>query len=338
MLYSQIGDSIDSSGNYVSGISGSLFAHELNYLAAQCDRINVRINSIGGSVLEGYSIVSAILNCSKPVYTYIDGLAASIAGVVAVSGKKCYMMDYGTLMLHNPSGGEDKKVLALVKETLVTILSGRTGKKEEEIYDMMSNETWLNASQAKEFGMIDEIVSSGKKIKISSSESLYNMTLVYNKLINNTMTEEQIQAIEAENATLKAETKSLRDELKSFKDAKDAADLAAKNALIQKATELVNKASEDGKIDKAEVDTYILNASQSENSFSFISNVISKLENKKISKKPFDIKNVKKESEPNDRSTWTYSDWQKKDMAGLANMLSENPEEYNELLKTRKIK
>ena len=103
-LHGPIGDYVDNSGNLVSGISGSSFANEMQYLQNNCSKINVRINSIGGNVIDGYSIVSAILNSVVRCDTYIDGLAASIAGVIAVAGKKCYMADFGTLMIHNPSG------------------------------------------------------------------------------------------------------------------------------------------------------------------------------------------------------------------------------------------
>ena len=147
LLYNQIGDSVDENGMYVSGISGSAFAYEMQYLQDKCKKINVRINSIGGNVLDGYSIVSAILNSTVKCDTYIDGLAASISGVIAMAGEKCYMADYGTMMLHNPKGGNSEDVLALVKNTLVTILSKRTKLDEDTINKMMDEETWLNADQ-----------------------------------------------------------------------------------------------------------------------------------------------------------------------------------------------
>src|SRR4051812_21409466 len=95
LLYDQIGG---------QGINGRDFANEIERLQSTAKKINVRINSPGGSVLEGYAIVSAILNSSVPVDTYIDGLAASIAGVIAMAGQRVFIKDYGTLMLHNPYG------------------------------------------------------------------------------------------------------------------------------------------------------------------------------------------------------------------------------------------
>ena len=74
LLYDQIGDSVDENGMYKSGISGSSFAYEMQYLQDKCKKINVRINSIGGNVLDGYSIVSAILNSKIKCDTARDNL------------------------------------------------------------------------------------------------------------------------------------------------------------------------------------------------------------------------------------------------------------------------
>ena len=355
LLYGEIGDSIDSNGKYCYGISGTSFAYELMYLADKVDVINVRINSVGGSVLDGYSIVSAILSSPKTVNTYIDGLAASIAGVVAVAGKKCYMMDYGTLMVHNPSGGEDKKVLNLIKDTLVTILSNRTQKTAEEIDTMMNAETYLSADEAMAQGMVDEIIKSNKKIKIKTSDSLTNIALVYNKLINPTNNMEKvtnvlklkndaselemvtaIEAKDTENKELKNQIETLKNELKEFKDAKEKAEQDAKDALKTKATEVVNKGLEDGKIAKEEVESTIELASSSESAFSSVSNMLSKMAGKNQSQKPFDFKNHKTDKGTEDRSAWTYQDWTKKDQAGLIEMQNSAPEDFKNLLKTLK--
>ena len=352
LLYGQIGDSIDSNGNYQYGISGMGFANEMQYLCSQVDTVNVRINSVGGSVLDGYSIVSAILNSSKTVNTYIDGLAASIAGVVAVSGKKCYMMDYGTLMVHNPSGSDDKKMLNLIKDTLVTILSNRTQKTAEEISSMMDKETYLTAADALANGMVDEVIKSNKKVKIKTSDSLTNIALMYNKLIEKPMSKtnqllglkneaeetEQVVAIEVLKNNLQ-KAQEVNDELKAriSEYEKEAAEKleAEKLALKNKATEIVNKAEQEGKIKKDEVEATIEQASKDESSFSFVKNMIDRLASNKTAVKVFNIQNVKKEN-TEDRSSWTYSDWEKKDPEGLANLYLTNKAEFDELLKTYK--
>lgn len=350
LLYNQIGSFVDENGNYQRGIDGEAFAYEMQWLANQSDVISVRINSIGGSVIDGYSIVSAILNCKKPVNCYIDGLAASTAGWIAVAGKKTYMMDYGTLMMHNPNGGEDNKVLNLVKDTIVTILSNRTSKTADEISTMMNKETWMGAKEALDNGFVDEVISSekGKKVKIKKGESLYNIALIYNSIIqpkknmtkintllkisNEAGEQEQEKAIVELNKSISdkdSEIEDLKNRLKSLEDEKEAREIAEKEALKAKATRLVENAIKEGKLTETEKETTILNASKDDASFEFVSNFISRLSNGKESKKPFDFANVTKaDGTKEDRSTWKFSDWSKRDEKGLAKMQKENPEQF----------
>ena len=340
LIYNQIGDSVDSKGNYQYGISGSSFANEMLWLSNNCTSIDVRINSVGGSVFDGYSIISAILNSPIPVNTYVDGLAASIAGVIAVSGKKCHIMDYGTLMMHNPSGGEDK-VLELIKDTLVTILSNRCKKSKEEISAMMEKETWLNAQEALEGGFADSIVSSGKKLKVNKTESLYNMAIIYNQLIEKNMDNNQdnVQAIDELKAAL-ASAEAVNNELKSkieqFENEKTAREEAEKTALKNKAELLVNNAVKEGKLKSDESAKTLELASKDEANFEFVSNMIAKVGTGKEAVKVFNSANVKNSND--ERTNWTYNDWEKKDSEGLVNMYVNNRAEYELLLTTYKIK
>jgi len=321
LLYSQIGNSIDKNGNISYGISGNAFANEILYLQDKCKSISVRINSIGGSVLEGYSIVSAILKSKVPCNTYIDGLAASISGVIAMAGKKCYMMDYGTLMLHNPSGVEDKEVLGLVKNTLVTILQNRTDLDSDNINTMMDSETWLSANECLSRGMIDSIVSSGKKIKMPTN-NLEEMAFCYNQLINpkNEIMEDKnaelIKSKDAEiaelNSKLEALKKEISDKLESEK--------------LEKATELVNKFNviedKDSLIELAK------------NNYDTVEKLLSKVGTVMNAVKVFDAANVIEEEEEE-----SYSELEKNNPKKLQDMYVNEPEKFKELLnKHLKIK
>ena len=353
LLYSQIGDSVDENGNITYGISGSSFANELQWLQTQCKSISVRINSVGGSVLDGYSIVSAMLSCKVPCNTYIDGLAASISGVIALAGKKCYMMDYGTLMLHNPSGGNDKAVTDLVKQTLVTLISNRCSKTPEEISTMMDQETWLTSAEALNSGFVDEVVTSGKKIRMKQ-DSLYNMAVIYNKLINpkiNTMNKvtdflklkneadedsivSAIKEKDTELAIKVEEIAALNARLKVYEDAEKAAKEAAIEDMKNKATALVNKAKEDGKIKDEEVEGLV---SLAITNFATVENMFSKISNVKTNNNPvFDFKVKNAAGEVEDRSKWTFNDWTKNDAKGLAEMQNAFPEQFTDLVKTLK--
>ena len=163
-LYGGIGDEID----------GNLFAQTLAQLDDEVDTINIRINSGGGSVLPGLSIVSAMLAMRARVNVYVDGVAASMAAVIAICGDYVYMADYAKIMVHDPfvdNGGaklseKDKKGLDRITECLRTILS-RRGKKEVDMANLMAAETWFSADEAKAAGLIDEVVSSKRKATLS---------------------------------------------------------------------------------------------------------------------------------------------------------------------------
>jgi ATP-dependent protease ClpP protease subunit len=348
LLYNQIGDSIDANGNLTHGINGASFAYEMQYLQDNCSKINVRINSIGGSVLDGYSIISAILNSKVPVDTYIDGLAASISGVIAMCGKKVKMADYGTMMLHNPSGVTDSGILDLVKGTLTTILSNRTKCSVDEMNTMMDAETWLNATQCMDMGLVDEITSSEKKIKVPKVQNLSDMVLIYNKLINpknnkmekvinllklkNEATEmDIIDAIENKdtvNAELVAENDELKARLKAIEDKENEAKETALNDLKDKATVMVDKAITEKKIEESEKEATI---EMAVNNFSFVENMLNKITNVKNAVKVFDVKNVVSPKGSEDRSEWTIRDWEKKDAKGLTEIKNSTPALYTEM-------
>lgn len=158
-LFGAIGEKVD----------GDYFAHELASLDNQCDLIHLRINSPGGEVAQGLSIVSVMLAMNTPIHVHIDGVAASMAAVIAVCGDKVYMNDFARLMIHDPyfaDSGEltpkQEKQLARTKGALTRILS-RRGKDEAEVARLMSEETWFSAAEAKEAGLCDVIVPSKQK-------------------------------------------------------------------------------------------------------------------------------------------------------------------------------
>jgi ATP-dependent Clp endopeptidase proteolytic subunit ClpP len=146
------------------GISAKEFLVELN--AIKSPKIDLRINSIGGAVFDGAAIYNAIRRHSANVTTYIDGIAASIASVIALAGDKVIMAKNALYMMHNPSGfaygnSEDMRkvagILDKVRDTMLSAYREKTGKSDEEITALLDGETWLEADQALEAGFVDEI-------------------------------------------------------------------------------------------------------------------------------------------------------------------------------------
>lgn len=353
-IYEQIGTTVLKNGREI-GISGSLFANEMAYLKTVCNKINIRINSEGGSVLDGYAIYSSIMNSGIETESFIDGVAASTAGWCALAANKCNIADYGSLMVHGATGSEDNELISLANGSIAKMLSNRTGMSEEETKALMNTETWYKAFDKKDREtliskkFVDNVITTGKKVKIANNQTS-GLAAVYNSLINpkmskinqllklsnNAEVEEQETAIAGltkEIADKNTELETVKAELKTLKDAAIEAENKAKEALKNRATEMVNKFEKEGKLSKEEVASTIENASKDEASFNFVSNLLSKLGSGKQSQKPFKVENVAGD----DRSKWTYNDWEKKDLEGLTNMYNTDLAQFNELVKTRKV-
>ena len=152
------------------GIDGALFQKELLYLdTLGKKRIQIWINSIGGVVMDGYSIASAILKTNTPVDTFNVGICASIAGVIFMCGRNRVAMDYSLLMMHKPSGGTDTKVLDLMQESLTTMLTAKSGLTNESVSKLMDATTWINANECLTMGFATEIENTAKAETITAT-------------------------------------------------------------------------------------------------------------------------------------------------------------------------
>lgn len=147
------------------GITAEGFIDEIKQLNAP---IVVRINSGGGSVLDGIAIHNAIARLDD-VQIHIDGVAASIASYIAMAGGKVIMAENAFMMIHNPlslAGGDAKDLrrsadlLDSMRDVLVSGYVEKSGQDEEKIIDMMAEETWLSAQEALDMGFVDEIGGS----------------------------------------------------------------------------------------------------------------------------------------------------------------------------------
>ena len=143
--------------------------------------VTVRINSPGGDVFDGMAIYNALQSHKGTVTTRIESLAASMASVIAMAGKKVQAYDNAMLMIHNAwvlaigSQYELREIADILEKIDTNILNiyyekSKTGKRE--LADMMKAETWMNAKEAKEKGFIGEIVD-GKAVKAQFDLSVF---------------------------------------------------------------------------------------------------------------------------------------------------------------------
>lgn len=159
MLYGIIGDAFDDldADTVVAAI------RELE----DTDPIEVLINSPGGDVADGLAIHHELSTNDAAVEVEITAVAASMASVIAMAGDTIRISANGHVMIHDPwtvavGDSEDLQKAAEMLErfgtSLAEIYAERTGLPEEEIRDMMAEETWLDAEEGLEKGFVDEIV------------------------------------------------------------------------------------------------------------------------------------------------------------------------------------
>lgn len=167
------------------GIMGDQFQQELLFLdTLDKKRIQVWINSPGGSVIDAMSIYSAILKSSTKVDTYCVGIAASAAGLIYQAGRKRYISDYGKVMIHPPSGG-DPKTMNAFKDSVVTMLTSRSKMSSEDCSYLMDRTTWIGADECIKLGLADEIENSNDlNKKRQLSEPVTDAWKEANKIIN----------------------------------------------------------------------------------------------------------------------------------------------------------
>lgn len=137
------------------GIIATDIASQINDL--DVEKINLHINSPGGLVFDGVAIMNLFRQHKAKVIVYVDGLAASIASVIAMAGDEIHMADNAMFMLHNPlvlmigNAGELRKeadVLDQIKETLITSYQSHSDLERDELALLMDDETWMDADVA----------------------------------------------------------------------------------------------------------------------------------------------------------------------------------------------
>jgi ATP-dependent protease ClpP protease subunit/regulator of replication initiation timing len=330
-------------------VNGIEIANEINFINEyypEIKSIEVKINSMGGSVEHGLSICSAMLESAIPVTTIINGMAYSIAGVIAMCGSKRKMKDYGTFMMHDASGGNgDEDILNLITNSLAKIFEGTTSLTLDKCREMMAKETWMSPEECMQMGLVDEIIPTEiKRPMVSNKAELVNFynslqkpkTKTMEKLINHfkmdaSATDEQVlekvvaveveaDTVKAENDALKNENEALKDRLKGFEEAEQAKEQAERVAIVE-------NAFVEGKIEaekKEEILAMPLKSVELKNLFASLKTT------------PVHVAVFNNKAQKLERADWTYSDWEKKDPEGLLELKNSNEEEFKRLIKTIK--
>jgi ATP-dependent protease ClpP protease subunit len=161
------------------GAGSKQFLGDIGKLSGQ--HIHLRINSPGGSVVEGTAIYNSLRRHKGGVTVHIDALAASMASVIAMAGAPVLIADNALMMIHNPwtvsmGGSEDLRkeadLLDMLKVNLRNAYVRKTGLGETEIQDMMDKETWLDAVDAVALGFADAIEEGVAAAATATPENL----------------------------------------------------------------------------------------------------------------------------------------------------------------------
>lgn len=354
-LFNQIGG---------GGINATDFANELRFLdTLGLKEINVRINSGGGSVMEGYGIFSAIRAAKTPVNTIIEGIAASIAGIIAMAGQQRTISDFGRLMIHDPSFGgarandKQKKALDTIKSSLITVLANNSSLDEEEISELMTDETWFNAEEALAFGFVDSVFSTAREevtneltvvdvqnlanelhlnndVKLTKNEMLdIKNHLALNeeategevleavKGLENTITEKDNTIEDLNNKLEEATTKASETET-AHNEAVEGLNNTIEDLNKEVATLVVENAIKEGKFNEAKKDELVEQASKDLNAFK---NII-----ESVNVTPVSITNlIEDKEEIKNEKDWDY--YTKKEPKALNAMRINDVENYKKL-------
>lgn len=179
------GDIVASSWKWYESDVTSYDVKEIITSRDNLKTINVHINSCGGDVYEGLAIFNLLKAHKATVNVYVDGIAASIASVIAMAGDKIVMTDTSLMMIHNcyvHTRGNSKELrktaddMEKVMEACKEAYRSQIKITDEELDKLLDEETFLTAKECIEKGFATEV------IKITEEKEVLSANLIYTKL------------------------------------------------------------------------------------------------------------------------------------------------------------
>jgi ATP-dependent protease ClpP protease subunit len=167
------------------GVSAADFVRDLAKIDAP--EITVRINSIGGDAFDGVAILNALRGHDATITVVVDGIAASIASVIAMAGDQIVMNQNSQMMVHNAwavSIGDANDMartadmLGRQNTNIASIYAARAGGTVEDWLAVMDEETWMTADEAVESGLADRVSqpSEQENLLIAARASAFDLS------------------------------------------------------------------------------------------------------------------------------------------------------------------
>lgn len=209
----------------------------LNQLPYDNSDVEVVVNSGGGSVFAGSEIYTALKEYPGNVTVKVVGVAASAASVIAMAGNKVVISPTAQIMIHNVSsvsGGDyralqhDADMLKNYNKSIANAYQLKSGKSQDEILHLMNKETWFNAQQALEYGLVDEIMFQNETPQLVAGlqngmlpmniiEKMRNMknnlSTASNVEETEDVVEEEIEDVVVEDSTKDSELEEIKNQL-----------------------------------------------------------------------------------------------------------------------------
>lgn len=183
-------DWIARNWGYDMGVTARAFVEQLANLSTDVKTIKVHINSPGGDVFAGVNIANALreqqTSKGRTVETYIVGVAASIASVVAQAGSKVVIGDNALVMVHNPWSwviGNAKQMrksaddLDVIRTSILASYHWHSKKSDEDLIALMDAETWMTADEAIANGLATEKAEGLKAAASLDRHAVANLTV-----------------------------------------------------------------------------------------------------------------------------------------------------------------
>ena len=173
-IYSRLlNDRIVFLGDEVNSATANVVVAQLLFLANEDPKKDIKlyINSPGGSVYDGLAIIDTMNYVKPDVQTIGIGLQASMGAMLLACGAQGtrFVLPNSRIMIHQPSSGTQGKVTdqeitlresVYIKKRLIEIFAERTGKSIEQVEKDMDRDNWMSAEEAREYGIVDEVIES----------------------------------------------------------------------------------------------------------------------------------------------------------------------------------
>jgi ATP-dependent Clp endopeptidase proteolytic subunit ClpP len=266
MIYDEIG---------LYGVDAKSFIEEIKMIPNDTS-VLLRINSPGGSVIDGLAIYDAVNRMPQKVTSRIEGIAASMASVVALAADEVIMSENSLYMIHNVWGGEVGEsgdlrkaadLMDKMSNRLVSIYMSKTGKSEDQIRSWMNEETWFDSSEAVEAGFINLIE---EPILMAANFDIDKYNYKNNNLVNNLFNnQKQENQMEKEFENLKTFISEMFNKTTEAKEVKilDNEEVSNKMSAIEESIEESAKAIVELNGSIVEKDGYIATLTEELNSY-----------------------------------------------------------------------